>query len=79
MILKILSETKLASMNKIEEELNKISTINSIQELLNEIDFEAEIVQLNDADKLKSLLSSLKGAALTKDEIKIAEQISQQN
>lgn len=79
MILKILSEIKLNSRAKIEEEAHKVLAISSIQKMLAEIDFESEIVQINDANKLINLLTSLKGKPLTKDEINIIEEILEKN
>jgi len=77
MIQNIISKIKLSATFKIEEQVNKIVAANSLQELLNQIDFDAEIVQTNNPDKLKDLLISLKGKELSSHEVNIIQEISE--
>ncbi len=53
----------------------KLAAIRSIRNLLFLVDLNAEIVPINNANKLKELLGSLKGEKLTKDEKSLIEEL----
>ena len=73
MIQKIISEIKKATNNS---ETNRLEAIHTIEHLLDEIDFSSEVVPTNDIEKLKNLLTNLKGDNLTSKEIEIAKEIN---
>jgi len=76
MILKTISIIKHTSKINIQNEVEKLETITTIEKLLNEVDFTAEVVPTNDADKLTNLISSLKEDELNKKEIALVEEIA---
>lgn len=76
MIRQIISNIKLSSSHKINEEVNKFSAADTIQKLLNQIDFNYEVVPAHDSDKLQKLFTTLKGEGLNISEIAIIEEIS---
>ncbi len=53
----------------------KLKTIRSVRNLLMEIDFISETVPMESTEKLKELLTSLKGETLTQEESSIAEEL----
>jgi hypothetical protein len=68
MISEKLSIIELEVKFNIYKEQNKLTAIRNIQDLLLQIDFETEIVPTNDIDRLKELISTLKGKALNEEE-----------
>ncbi len=70
-LLSIESEVK----SNIYKEQNRLISIKTFQLLLNQIDFDAEIVQFNNYEKLACLLISLKGRALTEEEFELLDRI----
>ncbi len=63
------------TVNKPEQDLLKLKTIRNVRNLLMKIDFISETVPLENTEKLKELLTSLKGETLTKEESNIAEEL----
>lgn len=63
------------TVNDINVRQEKLDAIKSIKNLLSHIDFNSEIVPLNKEQKLKNLLSSLKGSILTAAEIKVVKEL----
>ena len=63
------------TINNPEQDLLKLKTIRSVRNLLMKIDFISETVPLENTDKLKELLTSLKGDPLTKEESMIAKEL----
>ena len=63
------------TVNNPEQDLLKLKTIRSVRNLLMKIDFISETVPLENTEKLKELLTSLKGETLTKEESNIAEEL----
>lgn len=53
----------------------KLDAIREIRKALFQIDFKAEIVPLENANKLSDLLKSLKGFELSSEEIKIVNEL----
>ena len=53
----------------------KLSTVQNIKKLIEKIDFEAEVVPMQNKTKLNKLLISLKGSFLTEEESKIIEEL----
>ena len=53
----------------------KLSAIQNIKKLIEKIDFEAEVVPMQNKTKLNKLLISLKGSFLTEEESKIIEEL----
>jgi hypothetical protein len=76
MVHQVISSIKLLSTLKINKEQNKILAANKIENLLNQIDFDAEVVPLDDSEELIQLLSSLKDGKLTKEETEMIQEIS---
>ncbi len=70
-LLSIESEVK----SNIYKEQNRLVSIKTFQVLLNQIDFDAEIVQMENLEKLTNLLISLKGRALNKEESELLDRI----
>ena len=77
MIRQIISNIKLSSSHKINEEVSRLSAADSIQKLLNQIDFNSEVVPVHDPEKLHKLLETLKGEALNISEIAVIKEISE--
>ncbi len=63
------------TINNPEQNPIKLKTIRSVRNLLMQIDFISETVPLDNTEKLKELLTSLKGEALNKEESSIAEEL----
>lgn len=76
MIHQVISSIKLLSTLKINKEQSKIITANKIENLLKQIDFNSEVVQIDDSEKLIELLTSLNKKKLTDIEIKMIQEIS---
>jgi len=55
--------------------VEKISALKSINHLLNQIDFTVEEVPINNSERLKKLLTSLKGDSLSENEIELVTEI----
>lgn len=70
-LLSIESEVK----SNIYKEQNRLISIKTFQVLLNQIDFDAEMVQIENVEKLANLLISLKGRALTEEEFELLDRI----
>jgi hypothetical protein len=73
MIKYIISEIKKVTKNNYEKRLEAIHTI---ERILEEIDFSSEVVPTQDLEKLKSLLTNLKGNSLTANELEIVNEIT---
>lgn len=56
---------------------SKLKAIKEIKRLLSKIDFNAEVVPMDNSIKLKELLISLKGSPLTKEESELVEELTQ--
>lgn len=70
-LLSIESEVK----SNIYKEQNRLISIKTFQVLLSQIDFDAEIVQFKNYEKLAGLLISLKGRALSEEEFELLDRI----
>jgi hypothetical protein len=68
MILNKLTSIELEVKSSIYKEQNKLVAIKTLQDLLDQIDFNAEIVPMENIEKLSRLLNSLKGRALNEEE-----------
>ncbi|MGB5357757.1 MAG: hypothetical protein WBN11_13795 [Eudoraea sp.] len=55
----------------------KLKAIQEIKRLFTKIDFNAEVVPMDNSIKLKELLISIKGTPLTKEESEIVEELVQ--
>jgi len=75
MIIEKLSKIEAAAKYNIYSEYRKIETIIRFKELLNQIDFSSEVVPVEDSERLKKLLISLKGQDLNEYETKLVEEI----
>ncbi|MFK5982458.1 MAG: hypothetical protein QM499_06055 [Flavobacteriaceae bacterium] len=53
----------------------KLAAIRNIRDLLLGLDLNAEIVPVNNTDKLQKLISSLKGKKLTNEESKLIKEL----
>ncbi len=73
-LLTIESEVK----SNIYKEQNRLISIKTFQVLLSKIDFDAEVVQIENLEKLTDLLISLKGRSLNEEETELTERIIQQ-
>ncbi|MCF6298000.1 MAG: hypothetical protein L3J08_08465 [Flavobacteriaceae bacterium] len=75
MILEKLLIIELEATKAIADKQKEINTINAVKELLNQIDFSSEVVPLGNNEKLKNLLSALKGKQLSESEIQLIKKI----
>ena len=75
MILDKLSIIELEIRSNIYKEQNKLAAIKSLQNLLDQIDFDVEIVPMEDFEKLSKFLDSLKGNALNEEESELLGRI----
>jgi len=75
MILDKLTSIELEVKSNIYKEQNKLVAVKTIQDLLDQIDFNAEIVPMEDLDKLSMLLDSLKGRALSEEESELLKRL----
>ena len=55
----------------------KLKAIDEVKRLFTKIDFNAEVVPMDSASKLKELLVSIKGTPLTKEESELVEELVQ--
>jgi hypothetical protein len=65
-----------ATMHSPIQDHLKLKAIRDTKKLLNQIDFNAEVVPLENSTKLEKLLVFLKGNLLTKDESKLVEELT---
>ena len=71
MILEKLMVEEFTSERTIKDEYVKLKAIRSLSKLLSEIDFSVEVVPTKDPDRLKKLLTSLKGGPLSREEMDV--------
>lgn len=64
-----------ATINSKDRSYQKLKVIREIRNTLLQIDFMSEIVPLENVNKLSSLLMSLKGSKLTRDELSLVEEL----
>lgn len=64
---------------KIQEESIKLTAINNLFRLLNEVDFSVERLPEDDIERLRKVLSLLKGNALSQDEIHVLNELTTNN
>lgn len=64
-----------ATINSKDRSYQKLKVIREIRNTLLQIDFMSEIVPLENVNKLSSLLMSLKGSRLTRDELSLVEEL----
>ncbi len=64
-----------ATINSKDRSYQKLKVIREIRNTLLQIDFMSEIVPLENVNKLSSLLTSLKGSRLTRDELSLVEEL----
>jgi len=53
----------------------KLKTIRTIRDLIAQIDFNTEMVPVDNVEKLRDLLTSLKGNKLSEDEMKLVKEL----
>lgn len=53
----------------------KLKTIRTIRDLIAQIDFNAEVVPVDNEEKLSDLLTSLKGNKLSNDEMNLVKEL----
>ena len=75
MILEILEKAVDETQYRLEKEKERLNAIKSIREILSEIDFTAEVVPVEDENRLIRLLISLKGKPLAQNEIELINEI----
>ncbi len=75
MILEKLAIVELEVKYNIYKEENILDAIKSIREILHQIDFESEVVPMDDIERLSKLLSSLKGTTLNEEESELLNRI----
>ncbi len=68
MILEKLSNIEKETEKGIDKAYLRMASIRSLKELLNQVDFSTEFIPMEDPEKLKELLVSLKGKKLSKNE-----------
>ena len=68
MILDKLTSIELEVKSSIYRKQSKLVAIKTLQDLLDQIDFSAEVVPMENIEKLSRLLNSLKGRALNEEE-----------
>jgi len=79
-ITKLMIQTKLllleyATVNDPSQNHWKLAAIRNIRNLLLHLDLNAEVVPVNNANRLQNLLSSLKGEDLNTEENKLVEEL----
>lgn len=77
MIRNLLSEIEVEIKYRIYREKKYLSALKNIKESLNQIDFDAEIVPVDNKSKLIQLFTSLKTEDLIEDELYLIDQIVQ--
>ena len=75
MIRNLLSEIEVEIKYRIYRENKYLSALKNIKESLNQIDFDAEIVPVENKSKLIQLFTSLKTEDLIEDELYLIDQI----
>lgn len=75
MILDKLLVLELEAKSNIYKEQNRMICIKGFQQLLSQIDFDSEVVQMENSEKLTNLLISLKGEPLNEEEIELLDKI----
>jgi len=75
MILEKLSKLELEAIKTIAKKKKKIQTIQDIKELLDQIDFDSEVIPLENEKKINELLTSLKGKHLSESEKLLVHEI----
>lgn len=75
MIQELLSDIEMDVKYKIYTEQQKLTAVKTVKELLNQIDHDAEVVPLEDEEKLSTLLVSLKGQELSDGECRLVERL----
>jgi hypothetical protein len=64
-----------ATMNNLTQDYLKLKAIRDTKEQLTQIDVNAEVVPMENESKLKELLIDLKGTLLTKEELRLVEEL----
>lgn len=77
MIRNLLSEIEVEIKYRIYREKKYLNALKNIKESLNQIDFDAEIVPVDNKSKLIQLFTSLKTEDLIEDELYLIDQIVQ--
>jgi len=75
MILNKLLKLEMEAIKTIAEKEKKIQTIQDIKELLDQIDFDSEVIPMENKEKMEELLISLKGKHLTISESQLVNEI----
>lgn len=75
MIRNLLSEIEVEIKYRIYRDNKYLSALKNIKESLNQIDFDAEIVPVDNKSKLIQLFTSLKTKDLIEDELYLIDQI----
>ncbi len=75
MIQKILAEIEIEVKYRIYYEQKNLTAVKNLKELVDQIDFNAEVVPLQDKNRLSKLLISLKGSELNENENEMIDQI----
>lgn len=75
MIQELLTNIEMDVKYKIFTEQKNLTAIKTIKELINQIDHDAEVVPLEDKEKLSMLLVSLKGKALNESEYRLIDKL----
>lgn len=65
------------TINNPDQNPLKLKAIEEVKRLFTKIDFNAEVVPMVSASKLKELLVSIKGTPLTKEESELVEELAQ--
>jgi len=68
MIQKILTEIEVDIKYRIYSEKKNLIAVKNLSQLIDQIDFDAEVVPLENKDRLSRLLVSLKGSELNENE-----------
>lgn len=76
MIIEKLASVEFKIENNIRQEQGKLEAVKNISKLLKQIDFTAEEVPFDDPERMRRLISSLKGETLNSFEIKIVNEVS---
>ena len=75
MILDKLSKLEMEAIKTIAEKEKKIQTIQDVKELLDQIDFDSEVIPMENKEKMEELLISLKGKHLSESEKLLVHEI----
>lgn len=63
------------TINNPDQNPLKLKALEEVKRLFTKIDFNAEVVPMDSASKLKELLVSIKGTPLTKEESELVEEL----